>query len=65
MPPTWNDGMLEFWNNGQKHITSQCNHDIFQCDAVQIQYSAKASLRAKYSIFPSFQSHDLEALDRL
>jgi len=18
MPPTWNDGMLEFWNNGQK-----------------------------------------------
>ena len=18
LPPTWNDGMLEFWNNGQK-----------------------------------------------
>ncbi len=22
MPPTWNDGMLEQWNNGQKRITS-------------------------------------------
>jgi len=22
MPPTWNDGMLESWNNGQKRITS-------------------------------------------
>jgi hypothetical protein len=22
MPPTWNDGMLESWNNGQKHVTS-------------------------------------------
>jgi len=22
MSPTWNDGMLESWNNGQKRITS-------------------------------------------
>jgi hypothetical protein len=22
MPSTWNDGMLELWNNGQKRITS-------------------------------------------
>jgi len=22
MPPPWNDGMLEQWNNGQKRITS-------------------------------------------
>ena len=22
MLPTWNDGMLESWNNGQKHLTS-------------------------------------------
>jgi hypothetical protein len=22
MPPTWNDGMLESWNNGQKRLTS-------------------------------------------
>jgi hypothetical protein len=22
MPPAWNDGMLELWNNGQKRITS-------------------------------------------
>ena len=22
VPPTWNDGMLESWNNGQKRITS-------------------------------------------
>jgi hypothetical protein len=22
MPPTWNDGMLELWNNGQKRLTS-------------------------------------------
>jgi hypothetical protein len=22
MPPTWNDGMLESWNNGPKRLTS-------------------------------------------
>jgi hypothetical protein len=22
MPPEWNDGMLGYWNNGQKRITS-------------------------------------------
>ncbi len=22
MPPTWNDGMLEFWNKSQKRIAS-------------------------------------------
>lgn len=22
MSPAWNNGILEYWNNGQKHITS-------------------------------------------
>jgi hypothetical protein len=29
MPPTWNDGMLESWNNGQKRITSVFGSRIF------------------------------------
>ena len=36
MPPTWNAGMLESWNNGQKRITSvflyPMNRIIFQPD---------------------------------
>jgi len=29
MPPTWNDGMLEQWNNGQKRITSVSGSSFF------------------------------------
>jgi len=32
MSREWNHGIMECWNNGQKH-------DIFQCDAIQTQYS--------------------------
>ena len=30
MPPTWNDGMLESWNNGQKRITSLFGSRLFR-----------------------------------
>ena len=45
---------LNDWNLlcGSFALVFFMNHDIFQCDAIQTQYSAKASLRAQYSIFP-------------
>ncbi len=33
------------------------NHDNFQCDAIQTQHSAKASLRAQYSAKASLRAH--------
>ena len=30
MPPTWNDGMLESWNNGQKRIISVFRSRFFR-----------------------------------
>jgi hypothetical protein len=44
---------------GAKHkrYLNLMNHDIFQCDAIQTQYSAKASLRAQYSAIASLRAH--------
>jgi len=33
------------------------NHYIFQYDAIQTQYSTKASLRAQYSAIASLRAH--------
>jgi hypothetical protein len=52
----WNIGTLEEWNNGQKHIA---------CDVILIQYSTIALKLHFVPIFPLFQSHDIEVLDRL
>ena len=50
MPPTWNDGMLESWNNGQKRITSVFGSRLFRsmvclpaCHAVDVKVIPRTS----------------------
>jgi len=38
-------------------LSSNGNHNVFQCDAIQTQYSAKASLLAQYSAIASLRAH--------
>jgi len=61
MPPTWNDGILEQWNNGQKRITSVFGSKFFRsmiCLSLEPYYVSTRWNTSGYNI-PLFQSHNL------
>jgi hypothetical protein len=74
MPPTSNDGMLESWNNGLPWLDLR---GTFYCDYTTSEKEVFGFWKTPLSftmgfvhpggdlILPLFQSHDLEALDRL